>query len=170
MQTWIDKDFPTVFWISGFFFPQGFLTAILQNATGIIFNRPYTVFLPPARHLCRASGRRGALRPTGGGPASSLTATGASQGGGTYTTWGGPCSYIRPPKFGGSRGFFSRTAHHSRQIQSPNRPGPGWMIDHNLLQCRVRACVVPRLVCDGVCCAQRGFVSDRGPMSQFLRH
>ena len=83
---------------------------------------------------------------------------------------GGPCSYIRPPKFGGSRGFFSRTAHHSRQIQSPNRPGPGWMIDHNLLQCRVRACVVPRLVCDGVCCAQRGFVSDRGPMSQFLRH
>ena len=31
MQKWIDHGIPSAFWISGFFFPQGFLTAILQN-------------------------------------------------------------------------------------------------------------------------------------------
>lgn len=31
ISTWIDKGVPAVYWISGFFFPQGFLTAILQN-------------------------------------------------------------------------------------------------------------------------------------------
>eukprot|EP01041_Mallomonas_annulata_P000832 gene832-1621_t len=31
LTTWIDKGIPSSFWISGFFFPQGFLTAILQN-------------------------------------------------------------------------------------------------------------------------------------------
>jgi dynein heavy chain, axonemal len=31
MQTWLDTGTPGSFWISGFFFPQGFLTAILQN-------------------------------------------------------------------------------------------------------------------------------------------
>ena len=31
MATWIDRGVPAILWISGFFFPQGFLTAILQN-------------------------------------------------------------------------------------------------------------------------------------------
>merc|ERR1712000_728561 len=31
MSQWIAQGTPSSFWISGFFFPQGFLTAILQN-------------------------------------------------------------------------------------------------------------------------------------------
>ncbi|XP_051939159.1 dynein axonemal heavy chain 6 isoform X1 [Hippocampus zosterae] len=31
VETWITRGHPKSFWISGFFFPQGFLTAVLQN-------------------------------------------------------------------------------------------------------------------------------------------
>ncbi|KAH9088158.1 hypothetical protein LEN26_019633 [Aphanomyces euteiches] len=31
ISNWIDKGIPTVFWLSGFFFPQGFMTGIIQN-------------------------------------------------------------------------------------------------------------------------------------------
>ena len=50
------------------------------------------------------------------------TGKGLQQGGARHPTTGGLYSSIRPPKFGGSRGFFSGTAHHSRQIgQKPTR-------------------------------------------------
>ena len=31
MKSWVDFGIPVVFWISGFYFPQGFMTGTLQN-------------------------------------------------------------------------------------------------------------------------------------------
>lgn len=38
MNKWVDEGIPPAFWISGFYFPQAFLTGSLQN-----FARAYVV-------------------------------------------------------------------------------------------------------------------------------
>lgn len=48
LQSWYDKGTPIVFWLSGFFFPQAFLTSTMQNfarAGGIAIDRLTFQFL-----------------------------------------------------------------------------------------------------------------------------
>ncbi|XP_018331814.1 dynein heavy chain 1, axonemal-like [Agrilus planipennis] len=61
IQLWIDQGIPTVFWISGFYFPQAFLTGTLQN-----FARRYVLSIDTISFMYRVLKEPPKIRPADG--------------------------------------------------------------------------------------------------------